>query len=315
MIRLLGSILLFLALLNLVALIDGQAGVLPFISDAVAASWTANKEFLNSNFSTSILGALAGAFFGAWGAQKISERSKRKDDLAKEIRNTNAAIALAFASTSTFIALMRQHVKPLKDRFDNKFIEYACLQTRIRVFRLPQQKPFELQFDFRSLTEVTPPLDTLKSQIFEKISLVGRPLILISVLQQSADGLVSCIRDRNSLLANYRARLARGNPELVYDYFGLPKPDGGTDQVYFDLLNAIYSQTEDGIFFSNLLAKDLIAHGDRIAAQYREEFGKGGPTINKPIYHQYALDLIPPDGQYADFVSGFTGSNPRISLG
>jgi hypothetical protein len=49
---------------------------------------------LNSNFAVAALGALAGAYAGAMGAQHIAERSKRRDTLIAELNATNSAIML-----------------------------------------------------------------------------------------------------------------------------------------------------------------------------------------------------------------------------
>jgi bifunctional pyridoxal-dependent enzyme with beta-cystathionase and maltose regulon repressor activities len=81
------------------------------------------KKFFNSNFITSLVGALAGAGAGALAAQHIVERSKLRDELLREMRNTNAAIALAFSVTNTFLALKHQHIKALKENFDKQLAE------------------------------------------------------------------------------------------------------------------------------------------------------------------------------------------------
>jgi hypothetical protein len=78
------------------------AGGLTF--NAVAATAPGILD-LNSNLFTSLIGALAGAFAGAYGGQLIVERSKTRDELLKEMRNTNAAIMLAFGMCNTALSL------------------------------------------------------------------------------------------------------------------------------------------------------------------------------------------------------------------
>ena len=83
-------------------------------------AWENLKSFANSAFSTSLVGALAGAYFGARSAQRVAERGKVRDELTKEIRNVNAAIALSFGIANSMLALKKQHVAALKNDYDTE---------------------------------------------------------------------------------------------------------------------------------------------------------------------------------------------------
>ena len=72
--------------------------------------WT----FANTTFATALIGSLAGAFAGAYGAQRIAERSKTKELLLTEIRNTNAAIMVAYVVFSFFYGLKKTTCKIIK---------------------------------------------------------------------------------------------------------------------------------------------------------------------------------------------------------
>ena len=52
----------------------------------IKTMWPTLRDFL-----IAVAGSLAGAFAGAWGAQRIAERGKNRKELLEEIRNTNAA--------------------------------------------------------------------------------------------------------------------------------------------------------------------------------------------------------------------------------
>lgn len=91
--------------------VDGRGGVtcvwemsmerlLETLINLVGCIWT----FANTTFATALIGSLAGAFAGAYGAQRIAERSKTKELLLAEIRNTNAAIMVASVVFSFFMA-------------------------------------------------------------------------------------------------------------------------------------------------------------------------------------------------------------------
>jgi hypothetical protein len=62
------------------------------------------KDFFNSVFFTAIAGSLAGAFAGARAAQRIAEKTRNKEELLREIRNTNAATMVAFGVCNSLIS-------------------------------------------------------------------------------------------------------------------------------------------------------------------------------------------------------------------
>ena len=72
------------------------------------------------------------------------------------------------------------------------------------------------------------------------------------------------------------------------------------------VVEAIYKQTDDGIFFGVQLCQELSEHGDRLAASFKKQFGKGAPRIAKPDFSK-AKDagLISNDGDYADWFNMF----------
>ena len=81
-------------------------------------------------------------------------------------------------------------------------------------------------------------------------------------------------------------------------------------------MEAIFTQTDDGIFFSTKLCDDLIEHGDQLAASFKKRFGKGSPRITKPDFSKARDDdLMPSDGNYADWVNMFVKRTDRPSHG
>jgi hypothetical protein len=159
----------------------------------IAALWQSSKDFLNSNFFTAIAGACAGAFAGAYGAQRIVARGKEREELLAEIRNTNAATVVALGICNTFLAIKKQHVNRLKETFDKQKTDYRARAHKYRMGELPPGDTAPpLMFDLQVL--VLPPfdlpLDTLRHQIFEKISLSNRrALMLVTSLTETVHGL------------------------------------------------------------------------------------------------------------------------------
>src|ERR1700761_3778509 len=87
------------------------------------------KALGNSNFFTAVAGALAGAFGGAWAAQRIAESSKLRDELVKEIRNTNAAASILYGIANAHLGLKKQFVKALYDNYRDEQTRHSLFQA------------------------------------------------------------------------------------------------------------------------------------------------------------------------------------------
>jgi hypothetical protein len=71
-------------------------------------------------------------------------------------------------------------------------------------------------------------------------------------------------------------------------------------------MQAIYAQTDDVIFFSSQLSKELSEHGDRLAESFKKQFGGNTPRITKPDFSKAKdADLMPDDRNYADWFNMF----------
>ena len=214
----------------------------------IAALWQSSKDFLNSNFFTAIAGACAGAFAGAYGAQRIVARGKEKEELLAEIRNTNAATVVALGICNTFLAIKKQHVKRLKETFERQKADYLARAHQYKIGELPPGNIAPpLLFDLQVL--VLPPFDlplnTLRHQIFEKISLSNRrALMLVTSLTETVHGLNTSINNRNRLIASYHAE-GMSSDDLLPLYFGLRQPSTHViNKTYPDLIDALYRQTD-----------------------------------------------------------------------
>jgi hypothetical protein len=72
------------------------------------------------------------------------------------------------------------------------------------------------------------------------------------------------------------------------------------------MIQSIYLQTDGGIFFSQLLCKDLEEHGNQLAARFQKRFGKGAPRIAHPIFTNAEQEgLMPQSPIYDDWANMF----------
>lgn len=271
------------------------------ISTLLNHAWS----LLNSSFAISIIGGLTGALGGALGAQHIVERSKRRDELLKELRNTNAAIMVAFSICNAALALKKQHVQLMYEQFAKEKEALRAFNEQRATGQRQGNAEFRYVADMRTFPAPVVPIETLEALVFEKLSAYGRPLALVSVLNQSLVGLRDAIGKRDVLIH----RIATGvipAEQLPQYYFGMPLPTGDTNQEYPDLIEAIHSYVDDVAFFSALLCTDLVRHGNGIHAVFTKKFRKGAPEVSAADFTgPREKGLIPPDDQYIDWLKAF----------
>lgn len=276
--------------------------------------WQDAKDFFNSAFFSAIFGSLAGALAGAYAAQRIVERAKRRDELLKEIRHTNAAITVAFGMCNSLLSLKKQHVKSLKEVFDSQKAELIDHLKKQQRGQIGKGQIFEFKADLETLSLPPLPVETLQTQVFEKLSLMGRGLSLVITLVQTLHSLSASLEKRNQLIDAYKVNAGLKPDDFPALYFGL-RQGNYINQEYPSSLDAINSQTDDGIFFSQLLCKDLVEHGSQIAQRFKKHFGKGAPHVNRPDFAKAEENnLMPSPDNYTDWLTMFKQHDEPITF-
>jgi hypothetical protein len=272
------------------------------LSSAATASW----QFLNSNIAVAVVGGFAGAIGGALGAQRIVERSQKREAGLKELRYTNAAIMVAHTICNAALALKKQHVQPMREDFIKLRADLDAFKARRDAKQIAPDVEFHLQMDMRTYPAPIVPIETLKHVVFQELSVVGRPLALVSVIEQSLIGLSSAIAKRDQLIQRFASGEIPENKHAHY-YFGLPLQGGHINQEYPDLVEAIYSYVDDLAFFSHQLCSDLMKHGAKVReALTTKKLSKQVPQVSEADFSgPLKSGLIPPDSQYSDWVKAF----------
>lgn len=186
----------------------------------LTAQWLDIKDFFNSVFFTAISGSLAGAFAGAYGAQRIAERAKYREQMLKEIRDTNAAITVSFGVCNSLLSIKKQHVKSLKVEFETQRVNLLVFQQKRELGQISKDEIFHFKVDLQTLSLPPLPVDILQNQVFEKLSLVGRPLSLTTTLSQTMHSLSASLEKRNQLIESYKA----ANESLLPSALFWPSP-------------------------------------------------------------------------------------------
>ena len=267
----------------------------------IAALWSEFKEFFNSVFFTAIAGSLAGAFAGAYGAQRIAEKAKYREQLLKEIRGTNTAIMLAFGISNSLLSLKKQHTKTLKESFDSQKTALLDHKQKRESGLISKDTEFHFKADLQTLSLPPLPVDILQTQAFEKLSIEGRPISLVTTLSQTVHSLDTALSMRNQQIEIYK----KNNGVTPAEYFGLPI-DGQINEIYPSLVNAIFQYTDDGIFFSHLLCQDMIEHGNRVVESFNKAFKKGAPAVSKIDFSKAEeFGIMPNPENYTDWCAAF----------
>lgn len=272
-------------------------------------TWKNISGFLNSSFTTSLVGALAGAFAGAMAAQRIADRVKQRKEMLEEIRSTNAAIMVAMIICNAGLALKKHLTQDIYETYNSKKAELVEFQRKRAHGQQPPNLPFEFQADFRTLQMPVVPIDVLRTQLYEKISASGRPLALVAALAGSVSALGDVILKRNALIERFQKLGDEGITQLPAFYFAMPYGAGHVSTEFADTVESLHSLNDDVIFFSELLGSDLMAHGNNVLGEYRK--------ISKSRVEKiYVLDftdardagLMPKASNYEDWLKGFPNS-------
>lgn len=269
-------------------------------------SWEGAGNLLNSAFTTSLIGVLAGAFAGARAAQNVAERSKQKDQLLSQIRATNAAISASFVFCNLLIALKRQHVKPLYETFVAKRAELAEFHAKRRAGKIPTDHPFVFTADLRTLQMPLLPVQLIERLVFDKLSVIGRPLALTTSLAGVASTLADLMQRRSALIEGFKQIPPDKQGLVAALYFGRSFAEDRVSTEYADTLEALFNQTDDGIFFSQLLCRDLMESGDNALKEYKRLSKKSTEHISTIDFRQaLRLGLMPDESKYQDWLRGF----------
>lgn len=267
-------------------------------------TWENIKSFANSAFLTSLIGSLTGAFAGAVAAQRIAEKAKDKELLLTQLRNINAAIVTAFSICNTIISFKKQHVRDITTLFQNQkeqFIEHHRKVTSGEIVG-----ELRMQVDLRNLEVPMAPVEILQTLVFERISVTGRPLAVVSTLHQTLESLVSAVAKRNSLIEQFKLVDPNSLPQFHAIYFGLPFGGGHLDLQYSDTVSAISRLTDDAIFFSELITNDLNEYGETVLTRYQKISQDKTQSVSTSDFSP-ARDtgLMPNTSEYQDWLKGF----------
>lgn len=221
--------------------------------------------------STALVGAFA-AYFGTVAAQKSINREVALRLRIEKIASANAAHSLATVIFNQALSLKKQYFLPTFEKW------HSQKTAAINAINTGQQPAEPLEIHMNSFPAFHFPLKELSDQIYGKLTLNGRPLAVISELFQASHTLVFLSEKHDRLEREFRG-LPRD--QVIASYLSLPNQNG-MDSRYQHICEGALLVIDDLIFFSNLLANDLIAYGQRQKKFAPRRQRNLLPEVNKP---------------------------------
>lgn len=272
------------------------------LQPGASALWNGLNGFGNSAFITS----LAGAFAGAYGAQRIALKSKIRDEVIKEIKEANSGIMLALTITNLGVALKKQHVRRLKNSYDEDLRRAADHTEGLRSGSIDRTTQLSLTMDFAFLQKISPPIKYLEEIVLGKLSTAGRFVATVTALGDAITNLNEALQKRNDLIADYKAKRFPDGARIHHLYLGWKYDGENVNNEYGNTLDAIDLYLNDVIFFGKILCEELQRHATLIVASNKKHL-RGAPSDVMNVDFDEARDqgLIPDDDEYRDWTSGF----------
>jgi hypothetical protein len=256
-------------------------------------------NLLNSQFTYSILGPLAGAFAGAIAAHKIASSAKKRESIENEIRAVNVSISTAFLICNSMLSLKKQHIESLYKSYMQDRENYAN-----PLANPPNGGVIQFETNLKTIPLPHTPIAVLETNVYERVIIKGRPLALVSTIANSLDQLSSSLKQRNIIIDNFKI-IFQNMPEKdkLDHYFGFPLPDGSVHQEYLDTLQGLYQYTDDVIFFSSLFCEDLKKHGNKLIQKYNKK--KIDLITGFDFDTPEAKEIWPDEDQYSNWLGMF----------
>ncbi|MEE9944936.1 hypothetical protein [Pseudomonas sp. 43(2021)] len=286
-----------------------------------SASWLPAMDFWDKfewfpfimTAAAAFITALVGAWLGAWAAQRIASRNKLRDELQKELRSTNAGIMLAHTVVNLAYALKKQHIKRLKESYENDCKAFEQYKQEVAAGK--EGISFEMAPNLDRLEEITTPITHLQDIVMGKISTTGRAIASVAAMSDAIQNLNDTLRGRNGLIEKIKDDKLPAGAKIEDFYFGLPYAKGKVNLEYRCYVQALSLYTDDTIFFSIKLCDDLREHGLHVVKKFSKEFRGEAPGVSNFDWSKAEQEgLLPKDEDYESWLSGFQPSPEKEPL-
>jgi hypothetical protein len=162
-------------------------------------------DVLNSNFSTSLVGAAAGAIGGALASQYIVEREKRRQRTIDEISNINKCVLILSGIFTHALLFKKEQVLDVLTNYRMVYQDLLLFEEQRRLKQISPDQAIKVPLDLRALEPFSEPVSFLSDTIVGQIDVDGKTIQALKALTQSVSQLSYAISERNNLISNLLA--------------------------------------------------------------------------------------------------------------
>lgn len=260
------------------------------------------EELSKASTLVAMVGALASAFLGTFGAQVVISRGQLRQAVSSELNAVSSAALLCVTIANTYMAFRKDFSRPALDAFNkgkDEFLKF--LENKEANVAVPA--PFRWVADFSQHAVIFSPSELLQETTFQKIGIRGRALDAVTRLRNSEFQLNDAIgrrEERSRILAELNS------VEQAYRYYGIPDAAQNKDERFKDSVEAIDTYTADCIFFAIVAGTDLCRYGERLRAKYQTKFVRPLPRMDTINWEEAKkTGLVPKDEEYKLWLKGF----------
>lgn len=267
------------------ALATAIVGILAAFAILPGAIQSALWKWGNSVLSITLIASFVAAFAGTWGAQVLAERTRRQDRLLTEIQGVNLSLALLFNIANAYIGTKKQLTSDILAKYDQDVARFDEHRRKIKIGEYSRDEPFPLSMELRLAHPPYTPAAELQHALQDRLYTNTKPIVLLTPLLQSINGLALTFSERNAWIAYAKEHGGSDADRVSKMYLGEAFSEGRIDETYPSLMRAIRHQLDDCIAFSSILINALKRHGDELATR----FGVGAPKIIKPNFWRRSI--------------------------
>lgn len=260
------------------------------------------RDFGWFSFFMTLAATLAGAFAGAWAAQRNNEKAKNIESLKKEIQVSNRGIMLTLSSFNVALAIKKQYVKDLKEQYESEL-------KRLEEYKNKRPRPpeaFEAILMLHQIQTMNFPIDALQNVIMDQSS--DKALRALTSLGESIELLNNAIIRRNELIESFKAGAIPRGYTLDAMYFGQPV-NGNTNKEYGSSIDGIYLYNNDVIFYSLKLCEYLREHALNVATKYKKITKSKASVCEFDVSEAVDNGLIPDDPEHRKWEAAFVDNS------
>lgn len=272
--------------------------VTPFIDWVVDAL----SDSANVSWFQALVAGTIGAWAGSWATQRTINRHEDLKQAQAELRAVNHAINLCFTVTNHYLGYKKQMTQPMLQR-------YQHLDQSVQQQLAAGGGQVLVEADFLILPTAELPVPHLERILLEQVSMSGRGLVSAMQLRGVSQSLNDSLAERRQLIGAIQGA-AMSPRKLAEFYLALPDAQGNVDSRFRDNVGAIATQTDDCIFFSTLIAKDLHSHGKRLLRKHGWRLGSVRRNLTTWNWNEDAEGLMPKDTEYLAWLKGFPDPVP-----